>query len=349
MWNGELGTDEIFYHRNLKEIIPHLKSLSSKKYSEYVKTFYKGAYYEPEIDEDVHTIMSNLVQSIDEQLQVVKLYELPEAAVYKPKEIDEDKEFDEEKKEYAIYNPGGGNSPRFWSSELTDYGLFEQKVNLGYRELSKAGFVRYGRESNKEEMIFFLISTLMSKYPEIKPKILGGFYRDDLIKSLKGYERFYKKYGKPNPVSFSEEENPVSDKHEYGILISDKFLPNLAASLIPRFSDNLADIKCPYCGGSLNEVAISMEILFPAIWRLKGEALHKKMIEHAEEAKKAGRKIRPYKRTTLISMFYCARSLENEVGMTFFRDNRELQKIWDIPRMTWTDKWTLLTSLDENL
>ena len=92
-----------------------------------------------------------------------------------------------------------------------------------------------------------------------------------------------------------------------------------------------------------------MQDIFPPIWQLKGKALHKKLIESERVAKRAGPKIRPYELTTLVSMFYGARYFENKVGVQVFRENPELQKIWGIPRKTWSDKWNLLASLDENL
>jgi DNA-directed RNA polymerase subunit RPC12/RpoP len=363
MWDGELGTDEKFYHRYLKEITPRLKSLSSKKYAEYVKIFYKEAHIEPEIDEDVHAIMSDIVHSIGEKLEIVKQYELPEPAIYKPEEIDEDKEL------YDIYHPGSGISAPLWVSELTDYGLFEKEVNLCYSKLSKAGWVRYGRERNKEETIFFIILVLALRHPEIHP--VDGISKDDYNIVLEGCKHNFKK---ANILIQEEWRKDVTNEHKYNILLSENSLPNLTASLIPRVTNDLADIKCPrcvdirirntlevlrvndladikcpHCGSSFSEAAFFIQSIFPVIWELKGKALHKKLIEHEEEKEKAGKKIRPYKRILLINMFYSARSLENEIGIIFFRKSSELQKIWGIPRRTWSDMWNLLASLDEKL
>lgn len=335
MWNGELGTDEKFYYRDIKKIIPRLKSVPHKTYSKSVKSLIK-----PEIDEDVHAIMSDIVQYIGENLKVKKQYEFPkQSAFYKPKELDEEKEYD-------IYYSGSGSSAPLWVTELTDYGLFEKKVNLSYSKLSEAGFVRYGRESNKEEMIYFIILVLSLEYPKINPRIEDGIHKENFDKIAKGLEHFYIKTGKPFQEFCRE---TVSDEHKYGILLSEKYLPNLTASLIPRGTNDLGDIKCPYCGASLNEAAILIQNDFSAIWELKGKALDKKLIEHEGEAKKTGKKIRPYKWSTLLNMFYSSRSLENEKGLKIFRNNHELQKIWGIPRKTWSDKWNLLASLDENL
>jgi len=160
MWEESLGSDERFYHENLKKIIPHLNSLSNKKYSRQVKILCKGIGVEPETDSDIEAIFNDLVRRVGgEEFKIAK----------------------------HDYNE--------CSSELTSWGLLKRETNYQYLQLSKAGFIRYGRERNKEQSLLMLISWLACKkeYVDIAPILENHLCFEEKEKRGVALERYIRK------------------------------------------------------------------------------------------------------------------------------------------------------------
>lgn len=277
-----LGSDERWYDNNLKTIIPRLGSISDTRYHRYVRTLLGRTGVGPKVNEDVDAFFHDLV----------------------------------------IHRIGGKLRERRKDGdiELTDYGTLEHEVNTSYMEASEDGLTRYGRESNQEHIILYLLGQKMLSYA-IGPQIILTLTLDEIRKMGEGQTRYWRRWFAKRGITI---QSSPFDKHDWIVFDWNRWIQSY--KLAAEISDK-----------EKREFIASVDLRSE---KAKGVELRMKMMKNRTEIRRSGDWF------TLLCKIYSIRYLEEQESREYLKGDTELRKVWGIPRKTWKDKWDLLTMVE---